>query len=171
MSFPRASLRVLFPSKKFPFFRGMLKRRLIRTLKQDGNGIILVFCYRRTEVDSLVRDLNSRGFKVLGCKGGEVGAFLEKFYEAKSLDCICTTSALSHGVNLGTVRGVFFTYPVKNKDLWFQMVGRGGRTGEDFEVFGFNSFLGKQNSFLYFVRAIVMDLFIFLLAFVRVRKR
>ena len=74
-------------------------------------------------------------------------------------------------MNLGTVRGIFFTYPVKNKDLWFQMVGRGGRTGEDFEVFGFNSFLGKQNSFLYFVRAIVMDLFIFLLAFARVRKR
>tara|TARA_Y100001970_G_C14206859_1_gene844600 strand:+ start:939 stop:2009 length:1071 start_codon:yes stop_codon:yes gene_type:complete len=161
----------LFPPKKIPFFKNMLKRRLIRTLRLKVNGIILVFCYRRNEVDVLVKELNALGFNVLGCKGGEVGSFLEQFYKVKDLHCICTTSALSHGVNLGTVRGVFFTYPVKNKDLWFQMVGRGGRTGEDFEVFGFNSFLGKQNSFLYFVRAIVMDLFIFLLAFVRVRKR
>ena len=107
----------------------------------------------------------------MGCKGGEVGVFLEKFYELKDLDCICTTSALSHGVNLGTVRGVFFTYPVKNKDLWFQMVGRGGRRGEDFEFFGFNSFLGKQNSFLCFVRAIAMDLFMLFLVFLKVRKK
>ena len=156
---------------KTPFKDKHFIGRLIRTLKQGGNGIILVFCYRRTEVDSLVRDLNSRGFKVLGCKGGEVGTFLEKFYEVKGLDCICTTSALSHGVNLGTVRGIFFTYPVKNKDLWFQMVGRGGRRGESFEFFGFNSFLGKQNSFLCLVRAIVMDLFMFFLVFLKVRKK
>ena len=162
---------ILFPPKKFPFSKNMLKRRLIRTLRLKGKGILLVFCYRRMEVDALVRELSELGFKALGCKGGEVGAFLEQFTRVKEVDCICTTSALSHGVNLGTVRGVFFTYPVKNKDLWFQMVGRGGRRGEDFEFFGFNSFLGKQNSFVYFVRAILMDLFMFLLVFVRVRKK
>ena len=161
----------LFPPKKFPFSKNMLKRRLIGTLKLKSEGVLLVFCYRRIEVDSLVRELSELGFNVLGCKGGEVGAFLEEFYKVRGLDCICTTSALSHGVNLGTVRGVFFTHPVKNKDLWFQMVGRGGRRGEDFEFYGFNSFLGKQHSIFYFLRTILMDIFMLLLVFVRLKKK
>ena len=117
-----------------------------------------------------MKELRGLGFNVLGCKGGEVSLFLEKLYEFKDLQCICTTSALSHGVNLGIVRGVFFTYPVENRDFWFQMVGRGGRRGEKFEFFGFNSFLGKKSRFLCFIQAIVMDLFIFLSVFIRVRK-
>jgi superfamily II helicase len=124
--------------------------------------VILVFCRFRKEVDLWVSQLKNRGYNVLGCKGGEVNKFLEDYRGNKMIQCICTTSALSHGVNLLNVSKVFFSYPVTNRDLWFQMVGRGGRTGEAFEFFGYNSFLKKERGLFLFLKAILYDFYIYI---------
>ena len=50
------------------------------------------------------------------------------------LDLIVATTAISHGVNLPEIHRIYFAYPFKNRDFWIQMVGRGGRKGECFQV-------------------------------------
>ena len=152
----------LFPPKKISFFKNCFRRRLLYQLKKEDQGVILVFCRFRREVDLWVSELKDRGYSVLGCKGGEVNKFLEDYRRNKMIQCICTTSALSHGVNLLNVSKVFFSYPVRNRDLWFQMVGRGGRTGEAFEFFGYNSFLKKERVLFLFLKAILYDFYIYI---------
>ena len=156
---------ILFPPKCLFFFKNSFKRRLLYQIKKERKGAILVFCRFRGEVDYWVQYLKERGHKVIGCKGGEVNAFLEDYRKVKNIRCIFTTSALSHGVNLLDISKVFFSYPVENRDLWFQMVGRAGRRGEDFEFYGYNSFLGKKGRILAIVKAALYDFYIYVSSF------
>ena len=156
---------ILLPPKRLFFFKNSFERRLLHQLKKERAGVILVFCQFRGEVDYWVKNLKGLGYKVIGCKGGEVNIFLDEYRKAKNIRCICTTSALSHGVNLLNISKVFFSYPVKNRDLWFQMVGRAGRRGEDFEFYGYNSFLGKKGRFLAIVKAALYDFYIYVSSF------
>lgn len=102
--------------------------REIRQKKDDE--IFLYFCAYRSQVDELVDRSRRMGFRVAGCVGGEVESFLEtvKVTEGK-LDCIFSTTTLSHGVNLPEIKKVFIDYEVKNYDFWLQMVGRGEGRG------------------------------------------
>ena len=56
---------------------------------------------------------------------------------------IFSTSALSHGVNLGLIDEIYIGYLLKNEDMWIQMASRGGRSGESFNIYSFNSW-GKE---------------------------
>ena len=71
--------------------------------------------------------------RALGCRAGE----LEEFYQglkraSKPLRLIVSTEVLSHGVNLPQIGFVVISYRPVNKEMWFQMVGRGGRFGSDY---------------------------------------
>ena len=87
-------------------------------------------------------ELASRhGFKAIGCVGGEVEKFQTELKNSNGkIDCIFSTIALSHGVNLPEIKKVFINYEVKNYDFWLQMVGRGGRQGSAYEVYCFDAF-------------------------------
>jgi superfamily II DNA helicase RecQ len=98
-------------------------------------GTSLIFCKYRNEVDVWEKKLRARGFRVWSCRGGEAAAFSKRVQSESAPDFIVATTVLSHGVNLPTIRRVFFLYPVGNKDFWIQMTARGGRRGEEFEVF------------------------------------
>jgi superfamily II DNA or RNA helicase len=108
--------------------------REIRT-KNEGD-ILLYFCAYRSQVDELVDRARRLGFKAIGCVGGEVDSFLKEIEKCEGkIDCIFSTTTLSHGVNLPEIKKVFIDYEVKNYDFWLQMIGRGGRQGSDYQVY------------------------------------
>jgi len=98
-------------------------------------GVKLIFCEFREDVFHWEKFLKERGHKVVSCVGGEAAGFAKKLAEEKGLEYIVATTVLSHGVNLPSISKIFFLYKVHNLDFWVQMVARGGRRGERYEVY------------------------------------
>ncbi len=108
---------------------------------KNEDDIFLYFCAYRSQVDELVARSRRMGFRALGCVGGEVESFLEEVSKCDGkIDCIFSTTTLSHGVNLPEIKKVFIDYEIKNYDFWLQMIGRGGRRGSSYEVYSIDSF-------------------------------
>jgi superfamily II DNA or RNA helicase len=130
--------------KKTYFFPTWNKKALFRRfhnlLRNREGGVFLYFCRYRHEVDRLVQKYQDEGLNVIGCKGGETETFRKQLEKNPKPDCIFATTALSHGVNLPSVNKIFLSYPTKNLDFWVQMVGRGGRRGEEYELYTFDSY-------------------------------
>lgn len=132
--------------KKIHYFNQLNPQLFNRTMWQelrlkDTHEIFLVFCSYRSEVDELVARSKRMGLKSLGCVGGEVESFLLGLEAVGTdLDCIFSTTTLSHGVNLPQIKKVFINYQVKDYDFWLQMVGRGGRLGGEYEVYTMDNF-------------------------------
>lgn len=105
---------------------------------------ILVFLQFRREVDMFVERLQRLGFLSIGCVSGEVENFRQELRlimsEGQRPDVIVATTCLSHGVNLPKLSHIFLFYPIAHRDFWIQMVGRGGRRGEDFKVYEMNGY-------------------------------
>lgn len=99
------------------------------------SGVNLIFCGYRADVIKWEKLLRSQGHSVWTCVGGEASLFSLKVQSEKPPKFIVATTVLSHGVNLPNISRIFFLYQVKNLDFWIQMVARGGRKGEKFEVF------------------------------------
>ncbi len=112
--------------------RNWLMDYLPTVKKKETN---LIFCAYRQEVVKLAKFLESHDFLVWTCLGGEASAFSKKVQSETPPDFIIATSVLSHGVNLPIFKRVIFFYEVKDLNFWIQMVARGGRRGERFEVF------------------------------------
>lgn len=126
--------------------------------KKKNSGTVLLFCKYRREVDEYLQLCSGFGISAIGCKGGEAKKFqkeLVKIEDSKSpLNAIIATSVLSHGVNLPEIRKVFLTYKVESKDFEIQMIGRGGRRGESFQLFQ----VGKN--YLGILKIILFDLWV-----------
>lgn len=103
--------------------------------KADLKKRNLVFMPYRRQVEVWVRELRKRKKAVLGCVGGEVIEFMEKLNSNPPPDWILSTTCLSHGVNLPNIERVFLLSKIEEKDFYIQMIARGGRNGEPFEVF------------------------------------
>ena len=113
--------------------------RELRAKKADD--VFLYFCAYRGQVDELVERARRQGFVALGCVGGEVQSFLDDLKKVENkIDCIFSTTTLSHGVNLPEIKKVFIDYEVKNFDFWLQMIGRGGRQGSEYQVYSTDRF-------------------------------
>lgn len=147
------------PKENFWFpvrFKKLFIKRFIFELRKNQGKILLFFCSRRKEVDFWLGFCERQKICALGCKGGEVLKFIEELKELPKPRCIFSTTALSHGVNLPSISKVFINYRVGNLDFWLQMVGRGGRNGEPFEIFSFDSYLlGKRRGLLTFLRVVL----------------
>lgn len=111
-------------------------------LEKKGAHTNLIFCAFRQEVVKLGATLEDHGFKVWTCVGGEANALSLKVQSEAPPDFIVCTSVLSHGVNLPTLKRVYLFHEVSNEDFWIQMVARGGRRGESFEVFALEKPVG-----------------------------
>lgn len=98
-------------------------------------GVKLIFCQYREEVFEWETKLKAKGFTVWTCVGGEAQKMQSLVQFQEPPDFIVATTVLSHGVNLPSIACVYFLYPLDNIDFWIQMVARGGRRGEKFEVF------------------------------------
>jgi ATP-dependent DNA helicase RecQ len=128
----------------------VFSRAMWRELRmKNSRDVYLIFCSYRSEVDELVARSRRMGLRSLGCVGGEVEFFLSELEESKGeIDCIFSTTTLSHGVNLPEIKKVFINYEVKNYDFWLQMIGRGGRLGADYEVYTFDTFHSDSRGLL-----------------------
>lgn len=140
--------------------QNLVRRAFFRELEyKKKKDILLYFCSYRDGVDELVFSLKKQGYCALGCVGGEVPRFLEELEEFKDqIDCIISTTTLSHGVNLPEIKKVFIDYEVKNYDFWLQMIGRGGRQGSDYEVYSCDPFhLSKKERFFQKIKIHFLD--------------
>jgi superfamily II DNA or RNA helicase len=124
------------------FSKNKLERVFAREMSLKNNDeVFLFFCSYRSEVDEKVQWARRQGYRALGCVGGEVERFLSELHQSDGkIDCIFSTTTLSHGVNLPEIKKVFINYEVKNYDFWLQMIGRGGRRGSDYNVYTFDAF-------------------------------
>lgn len=131
--------------KNFPNKITYLKKRQRNTWKYfvlpEPQQTILIFCRYRSEVSQLEGFYQKQGLNILSCIGGEASSFTEKLKLNPNPQIILATTVLSHGVNLPSISKIIFTYEVNNQDFWIQMVGRGGRKGESFEVITYDSFM------------------------------
>jgi ATP-dependent DNA helicase RecQ len=146
----------------FPGFESskkMFRRFALNEFNTDVEDTILYFCKYRKEVAQWV-DLTMRlGINSLGCVGGEVNEFVKALKENPKPKVIFATSTLSHGVNLPTLSKIFIGYKVSNLDFWIQMVGRGGRSGEKFEIYNFDPFNSTpRERLLSFWKIIIYDM-------------
>ena len=117
-------------------------------LQEVSESVRLIFCQYREEVGFWEKRLAHLGFSVVSCVGGEAREMKHKLAKNPRPDFIVSTTVLSHGVNLPSIKKIFFLYPVNNIDFWIQMVARGGRRGEGYEVFALENPRGiKWNSF------------------------
>jgi superfamily II DNA helicase RecQ len=111
------------------------KETIRRKLKTRSHGVKLVFCAYRQEVSEWGAWCKENGIAALTCVGGGARKFQEDLLNSdQSLQVIISTTVLSHGVNLPEITGVYFTYKVEDQDFWLQMVTRGGRRGQAYEV-------------------------------------
>lgn len=128
----------------------IFNRAMWRELRQkEKKDVYLIFCSYRSEVDELVARSQRMGLRSIGCVGGEVPIFLDELKNCnEEIDCIFSTTTLSHGVNLPEIKKVFINYEVKNYDFWLQMIGRGGRRGGNYEVYTSDVFhMSKKDIF------------------------
>lgn len=119
------------------YIKALSKEWILEEIRcsKKNESVKLIFCEFRNEVYQLEKELSALGFKCIGCVGGEAGEMAGKLKQTPCPDFIISTTVLSHGVNLPDIRKIFFTYSLKNVDFWIQMVARGGRRGESYEVF------------------------------------
>lgn len=140
--------------KKIHYYHQMkpqiFNRAMWRELRmKEASDVYLIFCSYRSEVDELVARTRRMGLRSLGCVGGEVEPFLKELEKFDGIvDCIFSTTTLSHGVNLPEIKKVFINYQVQNYDFWLQMIGRGGRKGGDYEVYTFDTFHADRKQLL-----------------------
>lgn len=121
----------------FRYVKAPSKKWLIEVLASEEKGlnVKLIFCQYREEVFQMEKELLKKGFTCITCVGGESRFMASKLRACPQPDFIISTTVLSHGVNLPTIRKIYFTYKVSNIDFWIQMVARGGRRGDAYEVF------------------------------------
>ena len=100
----------------------------------------LVFLPFRQQVHSLAEKLRRQKFSVLTCVGGETVEFRQQLKANEEVQIILATHALSHGVNLPPITRVLIAYPVPERAMWLQMVGRGGRNGQSYHLYCMNTY-------------------------------
>jgi len=103
--------------------------------EKESKDVKLIFCQYREEVFALEKKLIAQGFSCITCVGGESKFMSKRLRDCPKPDFIISTTVLSHGVNLPMIKKIYFTYKVVNVDFWIQMVARGGRRGDLYQVF------------------------------------
>lgn len=114
------------------FYQYQLLQDLVYTPTEFSK---LIFFKYRQQVHRFKEILETQGFCVVSCVGGETQPLAGELAIKPRPDFILATTAISHGVNLPKISIIYLSYQVKNYDFWIQMIGRGGRQGEDFRVF------------------------------------
>lgn len=125
------------PSKIF-YYPKVFKNYLLDEIFYPREGVSLIFCPYRSQVESLSKQLKSRNFIVLSCIGGQAKQFVKDMEKIKTPNYIVATSVISHGVNLPQIERICFLSEIDNIDYYLQMAGRGGRNGEKYEIHTFN---------------------------------
>lgn len=144
--------KLKFKPKKY--LKVSSKKLLLKDIFKKRNGTSLIFCKYREEVLELEKKLLQEKYSCVSCIGGEASKMKSKFEKNPSPDFIVSTTVLSHGVNLPEISQIYFLYELNNLDFWIQMVARGGRKGESYDVYSmekayFSDWSSWRNIFYY----------------------
>lgn len=139
------NFKLLNEPNKFYFYTKFGRSALLGSFtkiikKKESDDCHLLFCETRSEVDYWLDYCARHKIEAIGCVGGKVKEFQDSLKKSKNLRVIVSTTVLSHGVNLPEIRNIFISYQVKDHAMWIQMIGRGGRKGEEFNVFSLESY-------------------------------
>lgn len=118
------------------------KAKVLFFSKLKNNKSKLCFFRTRKEVLKLSDQLDQLGVPHLTCLGGGAECFERELASKQNLGelIILSTSVLSHGVNLPNLDEIWLFIKEENflRDFQFiQMVGRGGRNGECYDLYCF----------------------------------
>ncbi len=133
--------KLIYKPLKVLNYRMRGKKALVKRLRNElsiqevSQETFLVFCQFRAEVEFWIKWSKRLKINALGCVGGETDLFQLELKSNPRPDIIFTTTALSHGVNLPAISKIFLLYPIERRDFWVQMVGRGGRNGEEYNLY------------------------------------
>jgi len=130
LNYPTSQFSFNLLGKKF-LFKYLLKKSA-RLLPGE---LILVFCAYRKQVEWWLDYSFYKGINAMGCVGGMTDQFLSQLSRNKDVSIIFSTTALSHGVNLPKLNSIWMLDKVENRDFYLQMVARGGRRGENFDLY------------------------------------
>lgn len=134
--------QIKYSPNKIIFYPSILispSETIKRKLLASHEGVYLIFCAYREEVYQWQNWCRENNIFSLSCVGGGAKAFQQELsLISKPPEVIISTTVLSHGVNLPKITGVYFTYKVSDQDFWLQMVTRGGRAGQNYEILTFD---------------------------------
>jgi len=121
------------------YLKKNIKPTIERKIIKNKSGAVLVFCAFRDEVALWGQWCEKHNISYLSCIGGEARDFQQRLVANSSPQVIIATTVLGHGVNLPDITKVFFTYKVDNHSFWLQMLTRGGRRGQSYEILTLDS--------------------------------
>ncbi len=107
---------------------------LLHLLKLEKNGVVMVFCNTRRNVDKLSYNLNSQGIHCMAIHGGlsqnRRSDTLRAFHEKSTLVLICTDVA-ARGLDIKDVSHIYnFDIPSTSDD-YIHRIGRTARAGKN----------------------------------------
>lgn len=124
----------IFPRASRAAFKRRWLAEVLAAQSRQRPFTFLYFCPYREEVDNWLDFCQRWHIKALGCVGGKVDQFMEHLALARP-ECIFSTIALGHGVNLPPLDQIYLGLSLPTAASWWQMVGRGGRRGENYQLF------------------------------------
>lgn len=131
-----------------------MEKHLEYSLINNEDQTFLCFVKTRHQVDILAKKWHQHDKMILTCKGGETAHFYQELQKHPRPHLIITTIALSHGVNLPSISKIFILFFVDDRDMWVQICGRGGRKGEAFSLYTFNSYNPHSRRFYTFINIV-----------------
>ncbi len=127
---------------------------LVHLLKQEKNGVVMVFCNTRRNTDKLTRNLNANGLHAESIHGGHSqnkrSNVLQAFHSRDTLILICTDVA-ARGLDIKDVSHVYnYDIPKTGAD-YIHRIGRTARAGKNGIAISFVS-SGDHSEFRQIVR-------------------
>ena len=129
---------------------------LVHLLKQEKNGVVMVFCNTRRNTDKLTRNLGLAGLHAESLHGGHSqnrrSSVLQSFHTRKTLILVCTDVA-ARGLDIKDVSHIYNYDIPKTGEEYIHRIGRTARAGKNGIAISFVS-TGDHSEFRQIVRRV-----------------
>ncbi|MGV8142183.1 MAG: DEAD/DEAH box helicase [Candidatus Pacearchaeota archaeon] len=133
---------------------------LVHLLKQEKNGVVMVFCNTRRNTDKLTRNLGAHGLHAESIHGGHSqnrrSSVLQAFHSRDTLILVCTDVA-ARGLDIKDVSHVYNYDVPKTGAEYIHRIGRTARAGKNGIAISFVS-SGDHSEFRQIVRHVDTDI-------------
>ena len=110
---------------------------LVHLLRTKGEGLSLIFCATRNEVDIVTRNLRSQGIRAAAIHGGLTQSkrltALQQLKESR-IDALVATDVAARGLDIPQVRFVYNYDVPKTSEEYVHRIGRTARAGKSGEA-------------------------------------
>ncbi|MEK6836329.1 MAG: DEAD/DEAH box helicase, partial [Nanoarchaeota archaeon] len=129
---------------------------LVHLLKQEKNGVVMVFCNTRRNTDKLTRNLGINGLHAESLHGGHSqnrrSSVLQSFHTRNTLILVCTDVA-ARGLDIKDVSHIYNYDIPKTGEEYIHRIGRTARAGKNGIAISFVS-TGDHSEFRQIVRRV-----------------